>query len=96
MGEGARIGRPYRQRAVAVPTTLSPPSPPPELTASPLYFIAVLYSARRSKDHTLGYVTRHRLDALGVWIIFGNELPPPRPKSAMYYPELEISDSGRT
>lgn len=51
--------------------------PPPDLLTSPLYLLAVPYVARRSKDRTLEEVTRHRLAALGVRIIFGDELPTP-------------------
>ncbi len=58
-----------------MPTTL----PPPDLTASPLYLLAVLFSARRSKDRPLERLTRRRLDALGVRIIFGDELSSPEP-----------------
>ncbi|HEX4610152.1 MAG TPA: hypothetical protein VH092_18305 [Urbifossiella sp.] len=55
--------------------------PLPDITDSPLYLLAVLYSARRSKDRALEILTRRRLDALGVRIIFGDELPaPPRKK----------------
>ena len=61
--------------------TKSPADPPPnDLTSSPLYLIAVLHSARRSKDRALERVTRRRLAALGVRIIFGDEVPPREPK----------------
>lgn len=54
-----------------------PPSdPPPELSDSPLYLLAVLFSARLSKDRALERVTRRRLESLGVTIMFGNELIP--------------------
>jgi len=59
-----------------VQPTLPRPAPPPELADSPLYLIAVLYSSRRSKDRALESVTRRRLDALGVRIVFADELPP--------------------
>ena len=48
--------------------------PPPDLDASPLYLLAVLFSARRSKDRALERVTRRRLDALGLRVSFGDEL----------------------
>jgi hypothetical protein len=50
---------------------------PPDLSASPLYLLAVLFSARRSKDRVLERVTRRRLDSLGVRVAFGDELPAP-------------------
>lgn len=50
-------------------------SPPPDLAASPLYLLAVLFAARRSKDRALERMTRQRLDSLGVRITFGDELP---------------------
>ncbi len=49
----------------------------PDLSASPLYLLAVLVSARRSRDRALERVTRQRLDALGVQITFGDDLPAP-------------------
>ena len=49
--------------------------PPPDLTNSPLYLIAVLHSARKSKDRALEQVTRQKLAKLGVRIIFDNERP---------------------
>ena len=49
--------------------------PPPDLSDSPLYLLAVLFSARRSRDRALERVTRRRLDALGIRIAFGDELP---------------------
>lgn len=54
-----------------------PPDPPPDLSESPLYLIAVLYSARCSKDRALELLTRRRLDALGVRIIFADALSAP-------------------
>jgi hypothetical protein len=48
--------------------------PPPDLSASPLYLLAVLVSARRSKDRALERVTRRRLDRLGIRIAFTDEL----------------------
>lgn len=53
------------------------PNPPPDLSDSPLYLLAVLFSARRSKDRALERVTRRKLDALGIHIAFGDELPTP-------------------
>ena len=50
------------------------------MAASPLYLLAVLCSARRSKDRALERVTRRRLDSLGVRIAFGDE--PTAPGSA--------------
>ena len=58
-----------------MPTDALPP--PPDLADSPLYLLAVLYSARRSKDRALEEVTRRRLTRLGVRVVFGNELPAP-------------------
>ena len=58
-------------------TTHITTDPPPDLADSPLYLLAVLFSARQSKDRTLERVTRHRLHTLGIRIAFGNELPPP-------------------
>lgn len=54
-----------------------PRTDPPDLSASPLYLLAVLFSARRSKDRVLERVTRRRLDALGFRVAFGDELPAP-------------------
>lgn len=48
---------------------------PPDFSASPLYLLAVLFAARRSKDRVLERVTRKRLNSLGVQIMFGDELP---------------------
>lgn len=53
------------------------PADPPDPTASPLYLLAVLFSARRSGDRLLERVTRRRLARLGVRVAFGNELPAP-------------------
>lgn len=53
---------------------------PPDLSDSPLYLLAVLVSARRSRDRALERVTRRRLDAIGVRITFGDEIgAPPTP-----------------
>lgn len=58
-------------------------SPPPDFSASPLYLLAVLFSARQSKDRLLERITRRRLDSLGVRIMFGDELPTSKkPKGA--------------
>ncbi len=63
-------------RAVAV--QLQPPAdPPPDLSASLLYLLAVLFSARRSKDRAFKRVTRRQLNTLGIRIAFGDELPAP-------------------
>lgn len=53
----------------------------PDLSGSPLYLLAVLYSARRSKDRALERITRRQLDALGVQVRFGDELPARRQKT---------------
>jgi hypothetical protein len=59
-------------------TPVPPPAdPPPELTESPLYLLAVLYSARRSKDRPLEELTRRRLNKLGVRVVFAADLPTP-------------------
>ena len=63
-----------------MPTVTEPPPTrpdPPELTSSPLYLLAVLHSARQSKDVALEAVTRKRLVDLGVRVIFGDDLPAP-------------------
>jgi hypothetical protein len=49
----------------------------PDLTNSPLYLIAVLHAARRSKDLALEQVTRRKLAKLGVRIVFDDERPTP-------------------
>jgi hypothetical protein len=49
--------------------------PPLDLSASPLYLLAVLYSARQSRDRGLERVTRRRLDRLGIRVTFADELP---------------------
>jgi hypothetical protein len=45
------------------------------LSDSPLYLLAALVAARRSKDRALERVTRRQLDRLGIRISFGGELP---------------------
>ena len=61
-----------------MPTATPPPvDPPPDLTDSPLYLLAVLYAARRSNDRALEEVTRRRLNKLGVRVVFAAELPAP-------------------
>jgi hypothetical protein len=62
--------------------TSPPRTDPPDLSASPLYLLAVLFSARRSKDRALERVTRRRLNALGISVMFGDELPAPSPHKA--------------
>lgn len=52
-----------------------PITTPPDFNSSPLYLLAVLFSARRSRDRLLERMTRQRLDALGVQITFGDESP---------------------
>lgn len=47
----------------------------PGLTESPLYLLATLCSARRSKDRALERLARRRLAALGVRVKFADELP---------------------
>ena len=56
---------------------MPPRTDPPALSASPLYLLAVLFSARKSKDRMLERVTRRRLDELGIQIAFGDELHRP-------------------
>lgn len=51
--------------------------PPPEMANSPFYWLAVLYSARRSGDKALERLARRKLNELGVCVAFGDELPPP-------------------
>jgi len=60
-------------RAVTVKTD-STADPPSDLSASPLYLLAVLFAARRSKDRALERITRRRLDRLGIRVAFGDEL----------------------
>lgn len=60
-----------------MPTTSPLEAEPPDLTESPLYLIAVLHAARKAKDRALEQVTRRKLSALGVRIVFGDELPTP-------------------
>ena len=48
----------------------------PALADSPLYLLAVLVSARRSKDRPLELLTRRRLQAHGVSVAFGDDLRP--------------------
>jgi len=62
------MGRPRPLRAATM-------AEKPDLTNSPLYLIAVLHSARKSKDRALEQVTRQRLAKLGVRIIFDDERP---------------------
>ena len=50
---------------------------PPSLDESPLYLLATLCSARKSRDIILEGMTRRRLDALGVRIVFADELDSP-------------------
>jgi hypothetical protein len=51
--------------------------PPPGFSSSPLYLLAVLVAARRSKDRALERVTRRRLSTLGVRITFADEVDTP-------------------
>lgn len=76
MGKGGATGTPRTLRAVTV-STCPKAAPPPDLAASPLYLLAVLFAARQSKDRALERVTRRRLNALGVRVSFGDELVPP-------------------
>ena len=64
------MGRPRPLRAATM-------AEKPDLTNSPLYLLAVLHSARRSKDLALEQVTRRKLAKLGVRIIFDDERPSP-------------------
>ena len=60
---------------------MRPPPPDDSPTAfadSPLYLLATLFAARRSKDELLERLTRRRLASLGIDVKFGNELPPQR------------------
>ena len=50
---------------------------PPDWGKSPLFLLAVLHSARKSKDWALEQLTRQRLSKLGVRIIFDDERPTP-------------------
>jgi hypothetical protein len=51
------------------------PADKSDLTASPVFLIATLFSARKSKDCGLEALTRRQLAELGIKIIFGDELP---------------------
>jgi hypothetical protein len=51
-----------------------PGDPPAKLIDSPLYLLAALLAARRSKDWALERITRGRLDALGISVTFEDEL----------------------
>lgn len=73
MGEG-RDETPRTLRAVVMKAHRRN-DPPPGLTSSPLYLLAVLFSARHSKDRALERVTRRHLSKLGFRIAFANELP---------------------
>lgn len=60
---------------------MRPPPPDDNPTAfadSPLYLLAMLFAARRSKDALLERLTRRRLASVGIDVMFGNELPPRR------------------
>jgi hypothetical protein len=45
-----------------------------DISSSPLYLLAVLVSARQSKDLVLERVTRRKLNSLGVRVSFGDEV----------------------
>jgi hypothetical protein len=47
--------------------------PPPALESSPLYWLAVLRSARTSGDRLLEALARKRLSALGVRVVFDDD-----------------------
>jgi hypothetical protein len=61
-------------RAVIV-SRLPRTGPPPDFSSSPLYLLAVLLAARRSKDRALERLTRRQLDRLGVRVAFGDDEP---------------------
>lgn len=48
---------------------------PPDLSNSPLYWLAVLAAARRSRDRLLEEYARQQLRCLKVRVIFAKELP---------------------
>jgi hypothetical protein len=48
---------------------------PPNWGNSPLFLLAVLHSARKSKDWALEKLTRQKLAKLGVRVIFDDERP---------------------
>jgi hypothetical protein len=60
--------------------TAPPVEQPPDLTSSPIFLIAVLYSARRSHDLALEQLVRDRLTKLGIRIVFADEIPPAHAK----------------
>ena len=49
---------------------------PPDLSDSPLYWLAVLSAARKSKDRLLEWHARRHLTRLGVRVIFDDSPPP--------------------
>jgi hypothetical protein len=59
-----------------MPTNSGPP-PPSDLSDSPLYWLAVMRSARTSGDALLERHAHARLAALGVQITFGDDLCAP-------------------
>lgn len=65
-----------------MPPAIPPPSP--ALSDSPLYLLAVLHAARKSGDVALEQVTRRKLSALGVRVVFDDQPPTaaPRPEVA--------------
>ena len=66
-----------------MPAVAPRPPKPTDLSDSPLYMLAVLYSARKSKDRALEQVTRKRLAKLGVRLIFDDDaIPDAPPESA--------------
>jgi hypothetical protein len=48
---------------------------PKDLAQSPLYLLAVLVSARHSKDRALERLTKRQLERLGVRVAFADDLP---------------------
>lgn len=55
-------------------------TPPPPDDDSPAYLLAVLFAAKKAKDRHLEQLTRHKLNALGVRVVFADVLAPGKGK----------------
>lgn len=74
MGIRPRLSRPNLLRADPMPNSFLDAPRAPDIPESPLFLLAVLVSARRSKDRALERLTRRRLENIGIRISFGDEL----------------------